>query len=103
MPESATSRRAPGIAMEPAAAEFDALNAYETRIALMVVAGESNRRVADLLGVSSRAVEHHLTSVYRKLGISGRPQLRAALRRRTGRRPGVYSSGRAGRRPAVGR
>lgn len=46
----------------------------------MVAAGQSNRTVGDGLGVSTRAVEHHLTSVYRKLGIRGRAELTALVR-----------------------
>jgi DNA-binding CsgD family transcriptional regulator len=49
-----------------------ALNPHEARIALLVAEGLSNRRIGDLLGVSTRAVEYQLTSVYRKLRISGR-------------------------------
>lgn len=56
------------------------LSAHEYRIALSAADGSSNQDIGDSLGVSSRAVEHHLTSAYRKLGIGGRGQLRQALR-----------------------
>ncbi|GAA1960392.1 helix-turn-helix domain-containing protein [Kitasatospora viridis] len=55
------------------------LSAHEIRIARLVAAGSSNRRVGEILGVSTRAVEHQLTRVYRKLWISGRDQLHLAL------------------------
>ncbi|WP_026425579.1 helix-turn-helix domain-containing protein [Actinokineospora inagensis] len=55
------------------------LSAHEHRIATMVADGASNRTIGDGLGVSTRAIEHHLTRVYRKLGISGRRQVSAAL------------------------
>lgn len=55
------------------------LNAHEARIARLVAEGHSNRRVGEILGVSSRAVEHHLTRVYRKLSIAGRDQLGRAV------------------------
>ncbi|GAA1248370.1 hypothetical protein GCM10009665_44030 [Kitasatospora nipponensis] len=55
------------------------LNAHEARVARLVASGASNRCVGEILGVSTRAVEHHLTRVYRKLWISGRDQLRFAL------------------------
>lgn len=56
-----------------------ALSAHEHRIAVLAAAGSSNRDIGDGLGVGARAVEHHLTSVYRKLSIGGRRQLRTAL------------------------
>lgn len=55
------------------------LSAHEYRIAVRAAAGRSNLAIGDSLGVSARAVEHHLTSAYRKLGIAGRGQLRKAL------------------------
>jgi DNA-binding CsgD family transcriptional regulator len=57
------------------------LNPHEIRVATLVAAGLPNRRAGDRLGVSSRAVERHLTRVYRKLGIAGRPELATALAR----------------------
>ena len=55
------------------------LNPHEARIARLVAEGHSNRRIGEMLGVSARAVEHHLTRVYRKLHIAGRSQLSRAL------------------------
>jgi DNA-binding CsgD family transcriptional regulator len=57
------------------------LNPHEIRVATLIAAGLPNRRAGDRLGVSSRAVERHLTRVYRKLGIAGRPELATALAR----------------------
>jgi DNA-binding NarL/FixJ family response regulator len=56
------------------------LSAHEHRIAVLAAGGCSNRTIGDRLDVCSRAVEHHLTSVYRKLEIGGRRQLPVALR-----------------------
>ena len=56
------------------------LSAHEYRIALQAAVGSTNQDIGDTLGVSRRAVEHHLTSAYRKLGIRGRGQLRQAMR-----------------------
>ncbi|QLE70918.1 LuxR family transcriptional regulator [Streptomyces rectiverticillatus] len=56
-----------------------ALTRQELKIAQMARAGYSNRRIAETLFLTVRTVEFHLSSVYRKLGISGRRELVAAL------------------------
>ena len=43
--------------------------------------GPTNRQIDQALFVSSKTVEVHLSSVYRKLDISSRSQLPAALAR----------------------
>lgn len=55
------------------------LTAHEQRIARLMVAGRTNREIAAQFQVSPRAVELHITSMYRKLGINRRAQLAAAL------------------------
>ncbi|RDI31762.1 ATP-binding protein [Lentzea flaviverrucosa] len=55
------------------------LTPHEHRVAGLVAAGESNDEVARKLSVSRRAVEFHLTNIYRKLGIRRRTQLAAVL------------------------
>ena len=57
------------------------LSAHENRIGHLAATGHSNRAIGDDLGVSARAIEHHLTRVYQKLGIRRRADLPAALRR----------------------
>lgn len=57
-----------------------ALTPAEQRVAEVVVAGATNREAAQALFVSLKAVEFHLSSVYRKLGITRRSELAAALR-----------------------
>ncbi|SFR28222.1 DNA-binding response regulator, NarL/FixJ family, contains REC and HTH domains [Lentzea waywayandensis] len=56
-----------------------ALSGQERRIALMARSGRSNREIAAELGLTVRTVEIHLTAVYRKMGVAGRPGLRRAL------------------------
>ena len=56
-----------------------ALSRQERRIALLARAGRSNREIAAELGLTLRTVEFHLTAVYRKMGVAGRPGLRRAF------------------------
>ncbi len=53
----------------------DQLTATEARVAELVVAGHTNREVANMLFVSAKTVEAHLARVYRKLGIRSRAEL----------------------------
>ena len=53
----------------------EALTAAERRVAELAVAGAGNREIAERLVVTRRTVETHLTSTYRKLGITGREAL----------------------------
>ena len=55
------------------------LTPSERRVAEMAAQGPTNREIAQALFVTQRTVEVHLTSIYRKLGISSRSQLEAAL------------------------
>jgi DNA-binding CsgD family transcriptional regulator len=67
-----TARRAPASAPV-------ALTPQERQIARFVIEGASNREVAAQLFVSRRTVEHHLSRVFAKLGISSRVELARAL------------------------
>jgi DNA-binding CsgD family transcriptional regulator/tetratricopeptide (TPR) repeat protein len=55
------------------------LTPSERRVAEMAAEGPTNREIAQALFVTQRTVEVHLTSIYRKLAISSRSQLAAAL------------------------
>jgi ATP/maltotriose-dependent transcriptional regulator MalT len=57
----------------------DELTPSERRIAELAAAGTSNREIAATLFLSVRTVETHLTSAYRRLGISSRHELAGAL------------------------
>jgi DNA-binding CsgD family transcriptional regulator len=48
-------------------------------VALLAAAGTSSREIAAQLFLSTRTVDTHLARAYRKLGITGREQLGAAL------------------------
>jgi ATP/maltotriose-dependent transcriptional regulator MalT len=56
-----------------------ALTASELRVARMARDGMTNREIAQALFVTLRAVQLHLTHVYRKLGITSREALGSAL------------------------
>ncbi|MEW1748425.1 ATP-binding protein [Streptomyces angustmyceticus] len=56
-----------------------ALTAGEERVCTLAAQGYSNKQIAELLVVTLRTVETHLTGAYRKLGIAGRPYLAAAM------------------------
>jgi len=57
----------------------ESLTPSERRVARMAAEGPTNREIAQALFVSTRTVEVHLTSIYRKLEISSRSQLVGAL------------------------
>ncbi|MBJ7456417.1 MAG: AAA family ATPase [Thermoleophilia bacterium] len=53
----------------------DALSIQERRVAELVAGGATNREIAAALVVSHRTVEHHVASIYRKVGVSRRAEL----------------------------
>jgi DNA-binding CsgD family transcriptional regulator len=53
------------------------LSAREREIAELAEAGRSNLEIARTLAITHKTVEKHLASIYRKLGISSRIELRA--------------------------
>lgn len=55
------------------------LTAGERRVTVLAVGGLTNRGIADELGISVKAVEGHLSRVYRKLGIRSRTALLATI------------------------
>jgi DNA-binding CsgD family transcriptional regulator/tetratricopeptide (TPR) repeat protein len=58
---------------------LDSLTASERRIAELAGGGLTNREIAQMLFVTARTVEGHLTSVFRKLQLDSRDELPAAL------------------------
>jgi DNA-binding CsgD family transcriptional regulator len=58
---------------------LDSLTASERRIAELASQGLTNREIAQTLFITTRTVEGHLTSVFRKLGVDSRDELAAAL------------------------
>jgi DNA-binding NarL/FixJ family response regulator len=59
------------------------LSEREKEVLVRVVAGKRTKEIAEELIIASSTVKYHLQQLYRKLGVSNRPQLvREALRRR---------------------
>ena len=63
------------------------LTPQERRVAEAVASGASDRQVAAEMFLSPRTVAYHLSSVYRKLGISSRAALAARLAQSQSRHP----------------
>ncbi|MEU5550610.1 MULTISPECIES: LuxR family transcriptional regulator [unclassified Micromonospora] len=56
------------------------LSDREWQVARLAAFGETSRAIAEQLFLSARTVENHLQRIYTKLGVTGRVELRAALR-----------------------
>jgi DNA-binding CsgD family transcriptional regulator len=65
------ARSAEEVVADPA----EALSAQEWRVAQLVAGGMTNREVAGALFLSPKTIEHHLSGIYRKLGVRSRTQL----------------------------
>ena len=63
----------------PAIRGRDALTPSELRVAQLAAQGKTNRQIAQLLFITLRTAETHLTKSYAKLGITSRDGLAAAL------------------------
>ncbi|NKI45067.1 ATP-binding protein [Streptomyces physcomitrii] len=64
----------------PVSSGLGSLTRSQSQVARLAAEGASNAEIAETLFVTQRTVEVHLTSAYRKLGVSGRRELRGALR-----------------------
>ncbi len=67
---------------EPVTGGSLVLSAREREVLERVAAGATNREIAAAAGISVKAVEWHLSRVYRKLGVTSRRALVEALGRR---------------------
>jgi DNA-binding CsgD family transcriptional regulator len=68
----------------PPGSSAGALTGRESEVGRLVVAGLTNKQVADRLFISTRTVEYHLAQIYGKLGVRSRRQ----LTRLAGEQPG---------------
>ncbi len=72
--------RATGVASaQPTPAPVEELTPHELQVALLVGQGMTNREAGAALFVSPKTIEHHLSAIYRKLGLRSRTQLAALL------------------------
>ena len=55
--------------------DLTALTPSERRVAEMAATGATNKHIAAAMFISAKTVEHNLTRIYRKLGISSRAEL----------------------------
>jgi len=55
------------------------LTRHERQVAALVVQGATNREAAVALSVTTKTIEHHLTSIYAKLGLRSRTELARAF------------------------
>jgi DNA-binding CsgD family transcriptional regulator len=55
------------------------LTRQEAKIAWLARSGYSNKQISERLFLTRRTIEFHLSGVYRKLGVTGRHELRVAL------------------------
>ncbi|MDI5941975.1 helix-turn-helix transcriptional regulator [Micromonospora sp. DH15] len=74
----------------------------EWEVARLAAEGVTSRAIGERLFLSSRTVDNHLHRIYHKLGVTGRAELRAALRWLPGSASGRLSPGSAGGRPLPG-
>jgi DNA-binding CsgD family transcriptional regulator len=65
----------------PAADPFPDLSARERQILDLLAAGMPSATIASKLGVTSKTVNNHLSSVFAKLGVSGRTEAALVARR----------------------
>jgi DNA-binding NarL/FixJ family response regulator len=65
----------PGVVSVKRFERFAGLSNREREIAERVAAGKTNRQIAADLVVSVRTVDHHVASIFRKLGIQKREEL----------------------------
>ena len=69
-----------GRAAEPSEhAPVEELTPHELQVALLVAQGLTNREVGTALFLSPKTIEHHLSAIYRKLGLRSRTQLATLL------------------------
>jgi two-component system nitrate/nitrite response regulator NarL len=75
-------------------ATFTLLSPREQELAWLAGDGLSNKEIAERLFISDTTVRHHMTSVFRKLGVANRLELIISLLRPTAKKPPAPSMSR---------
>ena len=82
MQETAQQLAATGASVRRVVPDVDEpLTSQETRVALLVAQGRTNKEVAAALFLSPKTIERHLSSVFRKRGFKSRTELASAYAR----------------------
>jgi non-specific serine/threonine protein kinase len=81
--EVTPSPESPPVRGEPDETLTDPLSVREREVAALVAQGMSNGQIAQELYLSERTIEHHVSKILRKLGLSSRSQLSTWLTERT--------------------
>ncbi len=68
-------RAAGGMAPARARRELEALTPHEIQVARLVAEGRTNREVAAALFLAPKTIEHHLSTIFRKLDVKRRTEL----------------------------
>ena len=55
------------------------LNLRQKEVAAFVAKGQSNKEIGDHLHITEKTVKFHLTTIYKKTGVSSRAQLIVAM------------------------
>ena len=79
--------RRPRASIERPAAGWESLTPGELKVAELLAAGLTNRRIAERLFVSPHTVDTHVRHILRKLGMRSRVEVAAEVARRTRRNP----------------
>ena len=69
----------PDLAHLQVAGEFEILTPREREVLQLIVAGQTNRQIADRLVVSPETVKTHVRHVLGKMGVNRKAELRALL------------------------
>lgn len=70
--------------LSPDTRALENLSARELEIARMVGEGQSNKLIANALGLSEKTIKHYLTGIFRKTGVVNRVELAKKIRQETG-------------------
>jgi DNA-binding CsgD family transcriptional regulator len=64
--------------------DLEELTQHEIQVALLVAEGRTNKEVAAALFVAPKTIEHHLSAIFRKLGVRRRTELARVFARELG-------------------